>query len=58
MVFTSISLMLPPLDWDSVVAGLVTAQPEQTIGEIMTREAAFVHTDTDQEESSKGNPAL
>jgi len=29
---------------------LVTAQPEQTIGEIMTREAAFVHTDTDQEE--------
>jgi len=27
---------------------LVTAQPEQTIGEIMTREAAFVHTDTDQ----------
>jgi len=23
----------------------------------MTREAAFVHTDTDQEEVAKGNPA-
>jgi len=33
---------------------LVTAQPEQTIGEIMTREAAFVHTDTDQEEVVAG----
>jgi magnesium transporter len=32
---------------------LVTAQPEQTIGEIMTREAAFVHTDTDQEEVAR-----
>ncbi len=32
---------------------LVTAQPEQTLGEIMTREAAFVHTDTDQEEVAR-----
>ena len=32
---------------------LVTAQPEQTIGEIMTREAAFVYTDTDQEEVAR-----
>lgn len=29
---------------------LVTAQPEQTIGEIMTRDVLFVHTEADQEE--------
>ncbi|MBD2313695.1 magnesium transporter [Desertifilum sp. FACHB-1129] len=29
---------------------LVTAQPEQTIGAVMTREVVFVNTDTDQEE--------
>lgn len=29
---------------------LVTAQPEHTIGEIMTREVVFVYTTTDQEE--------
>ncbi len=29
---------------------LVTAQPEQTVGEIMTRDVVFVNTDTDQEE--------
>ncbi|MDM9382924.1 magnesium transporter [Chlorogloeopsis sp. ULAP01] len=28
---------------------LVTSQPEQTIGDIMTRDVVFVHTDTDQE---------
>lgn len=32
---------------------LVTAQPEQTIGEIMTREPVFVYTDTDQEEVAR-----
>ena len=32
---------------------LVTSQPSQTIGEIMTREAVFVYTDTDQEEVAK-----
>lgn len=32
---------------------LVTAQPEQKIGEIMTREAVYVHTDTDQEEVAR-----
>ena len=32
---------------------LVTAQPQQTIGEVMTREAAFVRTDTDQEEVAR-----
>ncbi len=29
---------------------LVTAQPDEIIGDIMTRDAVFVHTDTDQEE--------
>ncbi len=29
---------------------LVTAQPEQTVGEIMTRDVVFVNTNTDQEE--------
>lgn len=32
---------------------LVTAQPQQTIGEIMNREAVFVRTDTDQEEVAR-----
>ncbi|WP_193193623.1 magnesium transporter [Nostoc sp. MG11] len=32
---------------------LVTAQPEQTIGEIMTRDVVFIHTDTDQEEVAR-----
>lgn len=32
---------------------LVTAQPQQTIGEIMTRDAVFVYTDTDQEEVAR-----
>lgn len=32
---------------------LVTAQPQQTIGEIMSRKAVFVHTDTDQEEVAR-----
>ena len=32
---------------------LVVSQPEQNIGEIMTREVVFVHTDTDQEEVAK-----
>lgn len=32
---------------------LVTAQPEQTIGEIMIRDVIFVHTDTDQEEVAR-----
>jgi len=32
---------------------LVTAQPEQTIGELMTRDTVFVHTDTDQEEVAR-----
>lgn len=32
---------------------LVTAEPEQTIGEIMTRDALCVHTDTDQEEVAR-----
>ncbi|PSB35374.1 magnesium transporter [Chlorogloea sp. CCALA 695] len=32
---------------------LVTSQPQQTIGEIMTREAVFIYTDTDQEEVAK-----
>ena len=32
---------------------LVIAQPQQTVGEIMTREAAFVRTDTDQEEVAR-----
>ncbi len=32
---------------------LVTSQPSQTIGEIMTREAVFIYTDTDQEEVAR-----
>ncbi|MBE9035496.1 magnesium transporter [aff. Roholtiella sp. LEGE 12411] len=32
---------------------LVTAQPEQIIGEIMTRDVVFIHTDTDQEEVAR-----
>lgn len=32
---------------------LVTAQPQETIGEVMTREAVFVYTDTDQEEVAR-----
>ncbi|HEY9861833.1 MAG TPA: magnesium transporter [Candidatus Obscuribacterales bacterium] len=32
---------------------LVVAQPQQTIGEIMTRDALFVQTDTDQEEVAR-----
>ncbi|USR90194.1 magnesium transporter [Phormidium yuhuli AB48] len=32
---------------------LVVAQPEQTIGEILTRDAVFVHTDTDQEDVAR-----
>jgi len=32
---------------------LVTAEPDQTIGEIMTRDVIFVHTDTDQEEVAR-----
>lgn len=32
---------------------LVMAEPEQTIGEIMTREVIYVHTNTDQEEVAK-----
>lgn len=32
---------------------LVTAQPEQTIGEIMVRDVVHVHTDTDQEEVAR-----
>jgi magnesium transporter len=32
---------------------LVISQPEQTIGEIMTRDVVFVHTDTDQEEVAR-----
>lgn len=32
---------------------LVTADPQQTIGEIMTRDAICVHTDTDQEEVAR-----
>lgn len=32
---------------------LVTSQPEQTIGEVMTRDVVFVHTDTDQEEVAR-----
>lgn len=32
---------------------LVTAQPHQIIGEIMTRDAIYVHTDTDQEEVAR-----
>jgi magnesium transporter len=32
---------------------LVTAQPEQTVGEIMTRNVVFVHTDTDQEQVAR-----
>ncbi|TBR58092.1 magnesium transporter [Mastigocladus laminosus UU774] len=32
---------------------LVTAQPQQTIGEIMTRDVLSVHTDTDQEEVAR-----
>jgi magnesium transporter len=32
---------------------LVTAQPQETIGEIMTTEAVFVYTDTDQEEVAR-----
>jgi magnesium transporter len=33
--------------------GLVIAQPEETIGEIMTRDVLYVHTDTDQEEVAR-----
>jgi magnesium transporter len=32
---------------------LVTAQPDQTIGEIMTRDAVHVYTETDQEEVAR-----
>jgi magnesium transporter len=32
---------------------LVIAQPEQTLGEIMTRDVVFVHTDIDQEEVAR-----
>jgi magnesium transporter len=32
---------------------LVTAQPHQNIGEIMTRDTIYVHTDTDQEEVAR-----
>lgn len=32
---------------------LVTAQPQQTIGEIMTRDAVFIYTDTDREEVAR-----
>ncbi|MEH1942825.1 MAG: magnesium transporter [Nostoc sp.] len=32
---------------------LVTSQPEQIIGEIMTRDVVYVHTDTDQEEVAR-----
>jgi magnesium transporter len=32
---------------------LVTSQPQETIGEIMTREAVFIYTDTDQEEVAR-----
>jgi magnesium transporter len=32
---------------------LVTAQPEETIGEIMTREVVYISTDTDQEEVAR-----
>ncbi len=32
---------------------LVTAEPEQTIGEIMTEDVVFVHTSTDQEEVAR-----
>lgn len=32
---------------------LVTAQPDEKIGDIMTREAVFVYTDTDQEEVAR-----
>ncbi|QMS88578.1 magnesium transporter [Nostoc edaphicum CCNP1411] len=32
---------------------LVTSQPEQIIGEIMTRDVIFVYTDTDQEEVAR-----
>lgn len=32
---------------------LVTAQPDQTIGEIMVREVVYVQTDTDQEEVAR-----
>lgn len=46
-------------DWTRRLTGilslrdLVTAQPQQTIGEIMTRDAICVHTDTDQEEVAR-----
>ena len=32
---------------------LVTAQPEQSLGEIMTRDVVYVHTDTDQKEVAR-----
>ncbi|RCJ16084.1 magnesium transporter [Nostoc sp. ATCC 43529] len=32
---------------------LVTSQPEEIIGEIMTRDVVFIHTDTDQEEVAR-----
>lgn len=32
---------------------LVVAAPDQTIGEVMTRDVIFVHTDTDQEEVAR-----
>lgn len=32
---------------------LVVAAPDQTIGEVMTRDVIFVHTDTDQEEAAR-----
>ena len=46
-------------DWARHLTGtlslrdLVTADPEQTIGQIMTRDAIYVHTDTDQEEVAR-----
>jgi magnesium transporter len=32
---------------------LVTSQPQQTLGEIMTRDVVYVHTDTDQKEVAR-----
>ncbi|MBD1871046.1 magnesium transporter [Leptolyngbya sp. FACHB-671] len=32
---------------------LVTAQPDQKIGDVLTREIVYVHTDTDQEEAAR-----
>lgn len=35
------------------LGSLVTAQPNEIIGDIMTRDGVFVHTDTDQEEVAR-----